>query len=169
MREKFDLAIRIGRPHEQSHVIRCVCPLRALVCASPAYLEAHGTPLVPSDLASHNCLGYTTPPETWNFVGGTQIKTGGNLNADNGDALRRAALAGLGIVYLPTFLIGDDVRAGRLEPLLVEFIDLTADVFAVYLESRHLSPKVRALIDWLAEELGPEPDWDRDLPCLESS
>ena len=92
------------------------------------------------------------------------MRTRGNLNADNGDALRRAALEDLGIVYLPTFLIGDDIRARHFVPLLVEFTDIETDVFAVYPESRHLSPKVRAMIDWLVEELGPEPDWDRDLP-----
>ena len=76
----------------------------------------------------------------------------------------RAAVEGVGIVYLPTFLTGDDIRAGRLVPLLTEFTDQEIGVFAVYPESRYLSPKVRAMIDWLAEELGPEPDWDRDLP-----
>lgn len=164
VREKFDLSVRIGRPREQTYVLRRLCPLRALVCATPAYLEANGTPAIPSDLESHNCLGYASPPEVWNFVGGKPVRTSGSLNADNGDALRQAALADLGVVYLPTFLIGDDLRAGRLVPLLVEFSDNVTDVFAVYPESRHLSPKVRAMIDWLVEELGPEPDWERDLP-----
>jgi DNA-binding transcriptional LysR family regulator len=164
VREKFDLSVRIGRPREQSYVIRRLCPFRALVCASPGYLERHGTPQVPDDLEAHNCLGYTTPPETWNFVGGKQVRTSGNLNADNGDALRSAARQGLGIVYLPTSVIGDDIRAGRLVPLLVEDVDIETSVYAVYPESRHISPKVRALIDWLVEELGHEPDWDRKLP-----
>ncbi|MBW2716320.1 MAG: hypothetical protein JRD03_09600 [Deltaproteobacteria bacterium] len=90
----------------------------------------------------------------------------GTLNADNGDALRRAALADVGIIYLPTYLVGDDLRAGRLVPLLLEHMDLedsTAGLYAVYPASRHLSPKVRAMIDWLAEDLGPEPDWDLGL------
>ncbi len=164
VREKFDLSVRISQPREQSYVMRRLSSLRALVCATPAYLDSRGTPETPSDLENHNCLGYASPPETWNFVGAKQVRTRGNLNADNGDALRRAALEDLGIVYLPTFLIGDDIRAGRFVPLLVEFTDIETDVFAVYPESRHLSPKVRAMIDWLVEELGPEPDWDRDLP-----
>ena len=86
------------------------------------------------------------------------------LNADNGDALRRAALESLGVVYLPTFITGDDIRSGRLVPLLTEFTGAAVDLYAVYPESRHLSPKVRALIDWLLDEVSPEPDWDRELP-----
>ena len=164
VREKFDLSVRIGTPREQSYVLRRLTSVRALVCASPAYLAAHGTPEKPADLTDHNCLGYATPPETWNFAGGTRIRTHGNLNADNGDALREAALADLGIVYLPTFITGDDLRAGRLVPLLTRFTDQVAGVFAVYPESRHLSPKVRAMIDWLVEDFGPEPDWERGLP-----
>jgi len=72
-------------------------------------------------------------------------------------------LAGLGIVYLPTFLIGDDVREGRLVHLLAADVDVDteAGIYAVYPSSRHLSPKVRALIDYLVEQLGPDPDWDR--------
>jgi DNA-binding transcriptional LysR family regulator len=73
----------------------------------------------------------------------------------------------VGIVYLPTFLLGDDLRGGRLVPLLTQYMDLersTTGLYAVYPASRHLSPKVRAMIDWLIEDLGPEPDWDRDLP-----
>ena len=164
VREKFDLSVRIGQPSEQSYVVRRLAPIRAQVCATAAYLEAHGTPERPQDLESHACLGYSAPPETWDFAGGVRIKTRGPVNADNGDALRRAALADLGIVYLPSFLVGDDIRAGRLVPLLVDHLDARSDVYAVYPASRHLSPKVRAMIDWLVEDLGPEPDWDRDLP-----
>ena len=86
VREKFDLSVRISQPREQSYVMRRLSPLRALVCATPAYLDSHGTPETPSDLESHNCLGYASPPETWNFVGAKQVRTRGNLNADNGDA-----------------------------------------------------------------------------------
>ena len=73
----------------------------------------------------------------------------------------------MGIIYLPTFLLGDDIRAGRLVPLLLQHTDFghdTTGLFAAYPASRHLSPKVRAMIDWLIEDLGPEPDWDRELP-----
>lgn len=162
--EKMDLSVRIRRPREGSYVIRKLCPIRALLCASPAYLEAHGAPSQPEELREHNCLGYRGPTETWPFSSGEFIETRGTLYADNADALRRAALTGLGLVYLPTFVVGDDLRAGHLRALLTERTRVQTSLYAVYPESRHLSPKVRAMLDWLVEEIGPEPDWDADLP-----
>jgi DNA-binding transcriptional LysR family regulator len=162
--EKMDLSVRIRRPREGSYVLRKLCPIRGLLCASPEYLEARGAPSEPSDLREHNCLGYHGPSEIWPFSSGESIETRGSLYADNGDALRRAALAGLGVVYLPTFVVGDDLRAGRLRALLTQHTHVQMSLYAVYPESRHISPKVRAMLDWLVEELGPEPDWDAGLP-----
>jgi DNA-binding transcriptional LysR family regulator len=88
------------------------------------------------------------------------VRLQGDLFVDNGDALRRVACLGHGIVCLPTYLVGDDLRAGRLVRILPDALELEASLFAVYPHSRHLSPKVRALIDFLAESLGPEPEWD---------
>jgi DNA-binding transcriptional LysR family regulator len=118
----------------------------------------------PLDVADHPCLTYRGASELWRFRTGEEIAVSGRLTFDNGDALRIAALEGLGLVTLPTYLCGPDVRAGRLVPLLLDHMHPGTSVFAVYPENRHLSPKVRAMIDWLAEELGPEPEWDRDLP-----
>lgn len=162
--ERIDLAIRIRRPREQSHVIRRLCPIRGLLLASPDYLARHGAPERPVDVAEHPCLTYRGATELWRFSTGEEIEVRGQLTFDNGDALRIAALAGLGLVTLPTYLCGDDVRTGRLVPLLLEHMHPGTTVFAVYPQNRHLSPKVRAVIDWLVEELGPEPEWDRDLP-----
>lgn len=162
--ERIDVAIRIKRPREQSYVIRRICPIRGLLCASPAYLERRGAPRTPAEVAEHPCLTYRGASELWRFSTGEEIPVRGPLTFDNGDALRVAGLAGLGLVTLPTYLCGDDVREGRLVPLLLEHMHPGTSVFAVYPENRHLSPKVRALIDWLVEELGPEPEWDRDLP-----
>lgn len=162
--ERIDIAIRIRRPREQSFVIRRLCPIRGLLCASPEYLARHGTPRTPSDVADHPCLTYRGESELWRFSTGEEIPVRGRLTFDNGDALRIAGLAGLGLVTLPTYVCGDDIRAGTLVPLLLEHMHPGTSVFAAYPQNRHLSPKVRAVIDWLAEELGPEPEWDRDLP-----
>ncbi len=162
--ERIDLAIRIRRPREQSFVIRRLCPIRGLLCASPDYLARNGAPRTPSEVADHPCLTYRGASETWRFSTGEELEVKGRLTFDNGDGLRLAALSGLGLVSLPTYLCGDDIRTGRLVPLLLEHMHPGTTVFAVYPENRHLSPKVRALIDWLVEELGPEPEWDRDLP-----
>ena len=162
--EKMDLSVRIRRPREGNYVIRKLCPIRFLLCASPAYLEARGAPSEPGDLRDHNCLSYHGPKETWPFSTGEFIEARGSFSVDNGDALRQAALAGLGLVYLPTFVVGDDLRAGGLRALLTDCTRVQTSLYAVYPESRHISPKVRAMLDWLVEELGPEPDWDADLP-----
>jgi len=162
--ERIDLSIRIGRPRTPSYVLREVCPMRGLIVATPDYL-ANAAPIEhPEDLVHHNCMGYRGPTETWAFRNGRRIETRGTFYADNGDALRNAALAHLGLVYLPTFITADDIRAGRLVPVLPEETTRTSAVYTVYPESRHLSPKVRAMIDWLVEEFGGEPAWDVGLP-----
>jgi DNA-binding transcriptional LysR family regulator len=162
--ERVDLSVRIGRPRQQNYVRRKLCPIRVLICASPEYLERRGIPRTPEDLADHVCLGYTGRTATWRFSTGERIQTTSSLNINNGDALRQAALVGHGIVYLPTFLLAEDIRAGRLIPVLTPHTQHETNLLALYPESRHVSSKVRAMIDWLAEELGPEPAWDEGLP-----
>jgi DNA-binding transcriptional LysR family regulator len=164
--EGFDLAIRIGRLADSSLVARKLAPMRLVLCASPAYLDTQGTPNLPDDLRTHQCLCYSTnslAPE-WRF----QAKDGspiavpvrGRLHANNGDVLRSAALRGQGIVYLPSFIVGADLQAGTLVSLLADYIPADAGIFAVYPHSRHLSAKVRVFIDFLAERFGPRPHWD---------
>ncbi len=160
VREKFDLALRVGTLRDSSLVARRLASVHAVVCASPTYLKDHGTPRAPEDLEDHECLGYAPPPDTWNFNGGRKVTTHGRLNIDNGDALLQAALAGAGIVYLPVFLVADQLRAGRLVPLLVDDTsEREAGFWAVYPANRHLSPKVRAFIDYMVEVL-ESPAWD---------
>jgi DNA-binding transcriptional LysR family regulator len=162
VREKFDLAIRItGRLSDAALVQRRLCPIRFVVCAAPAYLERHGTPSDPDELFQHNCLGMGASP--WHLLLSREWagKLRGDLFVDNGDALRRIALLGHGIVFLPTYLVGEDLARGRLVRILADDLGLEASAFALYPQSRHASPKVRALIDFLASELGPEPAWDR--------
>lgn len=159
--EKFDLAIRItGRLTDATLVQRRLCPIRFVVCAAPAYLEAHGTPRTPAELEAHNCLGVGASP--WHLLLSREraARLRGDLYVDNGDALRRVARLGHGIVFLPTYLVGEDLGRGALVRVLADDLLLEASAFAVYPQSRHPSPKVRALIDYLAETLGPEPPWD---------
>ena len=88
------------------------------------------------------------------------MEVNGRLTANNGDALRIAALEGLGLASLPTFILGEDMRAGRLISVLDRFIPQDIQMHAVYPHARHLSPKVRAFVDFLADRFGPEPYWD---------
>ena len=96
--------------------------------------------------------------------GEISIGTSGNLKLDNNDAMSRAVLGGLGVALLPTFIIGQALRAGKLQSVLSDYVPLERSVYAVYLPNRHLSGKVRAFIDYLVRLFGPEPYWDRVVP-----
>ena len=168
--EGWDVAVRIGRIHDQTLIARKFAPCRLLVAGSPAYLAERGTPWTVAELSSHNCLGYTLSsalgPHRWSFGvdGAITVPIRGNFQASNGDALVAAALAGQGLVYEPTFLLGDDLRAGRLEALTLDQPPMELPgVFAVYASNRRPPAKVRAFIDFLVQRLGPFPPWDRDL------
>jgi DNA-binding transcriptional LysR family regulator len=160
--EKVDLAIRIsGRLGDASLVQRRLCPIRFVVCAAPGYLRRNGVLRAPAELEKHNCLGVDASPWRLMLSRGRAVRLSGDLQIDNGDALRRVALLGHGIVLLPTYLVGEDLAAGRLVRVLPDELALEASAFAIYPASRTPSPKVRALVDYLAEAFGPEPPWDR--------
>lgn len=172
--EGWDVAVRIGRIQDQTLIARKLARCRILVAASPAYLAERGTPRTVAELSSHNCLGYTLSsslgPQQWAFGidGRITVPIRGNLRASNGDALVAAALAGQGLIYEPTFLVGDDIRAGRLIALVLDHppIELPG-VFAVYPSNRRPPAKVRAFVDSLVKRCGSGPPWDRDLDLPE--
>ena len=168
--EGWDLAIRIGVLNDSSLVSRRLAPCRTVVCASPAYVAAHGAPRTLADLSRHNCLGYMLSrrlgADRWSFGadGTATVAVSGSLRANNGDALRAAALAGLGLVYQPTFLVADDLRAGRLVALPLDREPApVGHVHALFRPDRRLPLKSRAMIDYLAGRIGPDPPWDRGL------
>jgi len=165
--EGFDLAIRIGQLQDSSLIARKISPCRQVLCASPAYLAKRGEPERPEDLLEHNCIVYslTSAPKEWRLVdaeGETHVvPVNGNIHSNNGLVNRAAALAGAGVVLLPTFYLGDQLRSGQLKPILCEFKPKDLAVYAVYPERRNLTPKVRAFVDFLASSLGPEPPWEK--------
>lgn len=164
--EGYDLAIRISRGGSGAHAARRLATSRNVCCAAPAYLARYGAPGTPADLKQHDCIGYSyaATADEWVFRDAqgqpypVQVRCA--IHANNGDTTRAAALAGLGISWQPTFLIGDDLRAGRLVALLPGFSLPDIDVLAVYPSRRHLSAKVRAMIDFLAEHFRDPPPWD---------
>ena len=163
--EGFDLAVRIGELPDSSLITRRLAANRLVVCAAPAYLARHGAPRVPAELGAHNCLGYTlgATPNEWRFLGPGgehRVRVSGNFQANNGDALRRAAREGLGVVTLPTFIAGEDLRSGALRAVLADYALPESAVYAVYPHNRHLSTKVRAFVDFLVEHFGPRPYWE---------
>jgi DNA-binding transcriptional LysR family regulator len=168
--EGWDLAIRIGNLSDSSLIARRIAPCRIVVCAAPSYLEARGIPPTVSSLSAHNCLGYTlsqrTPVDRWAFGarGEVSVRVSGNLRANNGDALLAGALAGQGIIHQPSFIVADDLRAGRLVALTLDHPNVElGGIYAVYLPDRHPPAKVRAFIDFIAARFAPDPPWDRDL------
>jgi DNA-binding transcriptional LysR family regulator len=168
----WDLAIRIGRMADSAMVARRIAPSPIVVCAAPSYLDARGRPGTVADLADHACLTYTLgrmqAPGRWLFGadGRVSVAVSGPCRADNGDALLAAAVAGAGIIYEPTFIVGDALRAGLLERIDLDEppIELQG-IYAVQPGSRLAPAKVRAFIDLLVERFGHDPPWDRDLPA----
>ena len=166
--EGFDIAIRMTRDKAPNIVARTLAPVRWAVCATPDYLKRQGTPRAPADLARHNCLFYSflESSSEWRFTGGageTAVQVSGNFSVNNSEALREAVLKGLGIALLPTFTVGADLRQKRLRPVLADYRahgTFGSEVYAVYLPTRYLSPKVRAFVDFFAARFGPEPYWD---------
>jgi DNA-binding transcriptional LysR family regulator len=163
--ERHDMAVRIGRLTDSSLVARKLASSRVIVVASPDYLARRGTPMTPAELAGHDCLVYSnrTIADQWRI--GDRVAAGLNprVKANNGDAICAAAAAGLGLAVLPTFIAGPAVARGALRIILADVPYEDAGVYAVYLPSRHLSAKVRLLVDFLASHFGGRPYWDEGL------
>jgi DNA-binding transcriptional LysR family regulator len=163
--EGFDLAVRIGTAGSENLVARKLSETRMLPCAAPTYLAAHGAPEVPEDLERHNCLTYeyVTPRNLWRFrdPAGREraVRVSGTLHTNNGDLLAEVAARGAGIFFGPAFIVGPDVRAGRLVPLLQDFTLAPVPIYAVYPSRKHLSAKVRRFVEFLVERYAQAQDW----------
>ncbi|WGF86829.1 LysR family transcriptional regulator [Marinivivus vitaminiproducens] len=167
--EGHDVAIRIGRLADSSLTARTIAHATCVACASPAYLERHGTPGHPVDLETHAGLSYAnvTPSQQWRFRApdGAQfsVKVPPRLCANNGDVLAQAACSHLGVAVLPSFIAGPALADGRLRRLLEPFEMPPIAVQAIYPHSRHLSSKVRLFVDAMKRRFGSNPPWERDL------
>ncbi|MDH7786529.1 DNA-binding transcriptional LysR family regulator [Ochrobactrum sp. 19YEA23] len=167
--EGFDIGVRIGKPLDSSLIARRLCDARVVLVAAPSYLAEHGAPAHPQDLTQHSCIIDTNfrDPYVWRFAsqdGGDAeaVSVTGRLHFSNGEACLNAALAGLGIAHVPTFIAGPSIREGRVQRVLGEFESKPLGIHAVYPPARHLAIKVRTLVDYLADCFRGEPDWDRD-------
>jgi len=175
VQEGEDLAIRVGQLESSSLIARKLALSRRVVCASAAYLRRNGTPARPEELKAHNCL--TRKPiagtgREWKFTdakGEQIVSVTGSFQANHVEALHAAALEGVGIACLSTWAVGPDIKRGALRALLrdweVQPTATEAPIYAVYPHNRHLSPKVRAFVDFLVEQLGPRPFWNIDGSC----
>jgi DNA-binding transcriptional LysR family regulator len=163
--EGADITIRIAELQDSSLIARKLAPARRVLVASPHYLEEHGMPSAPDELASHRCLtyGHTTLLQRWHLTNNGEdlvVPVTSILCSNNGDVLRAAALAGRGITSLPTFLVGPDIKAGRLQVVLGAYAPRELGIYALYAPNRYLAAKTRALIDFLVERFGARPSWD---------
>jgi DNA-binding transcriptional LysR family regulator len=164
--EGYDVVIRIVDQPAPTLVARKLAPVNRKMVATPEYFQRYGVPRTPEDLEKHNCLTYTyfNPQDPWRLRGpdgDISVRAPGNMRVNDDDVLSQAVLGGLGLALLPTFIIGKELQAGRLQSVLSQYIPLERHIYAVYLANRHVSAKVRAFIDHLLKRFGPEPYWDR--------
>ncbi len=166
--EGLDVAIRVGQLRDSSLVARKLGQSTVVVVASPNYLQRRGTPRDAQDLAEHDCLVYTGNGigELWRYDGpdgqrGVRVKP--RMLSNDGELLCGAAICGHGLTFLPSFLVADAVRAGLLRVVLSDIMRNELGIYAIYPQSRHLTPKVRALVDFLRKSFGSEAPWESIL------
>ncbi|MBB6093261.1 DNA-binding transcriptional LysR family regulator [Povalibacter uvarum] len=163
--EGFDLAVRITNQLRTNLVARKLATSNLVVCAAPAYLEAHGTPQIPENLVHHNCLAFSDPTLAgeWRLSKEGRVsvvKAAGSLRASSNELLKLAALQGQGVVLQPTFNVSDELRTGRLVPLLTDYDAGALGIFIVYPHRKHQTAKVRSFIDTLVGRWGENSDED---------
>jgi DNA-binding transcriptional LysR family regulator len=157
--EGFDVTVRIAKAQESSSlVMHHLAPSPIVLCAAPSYLQQRGIPAQPEALQNHDCLhyGHIAQAPIWTLIGAKethQVRVNGPLCCNNGEVLRKAALAGLGVVMLPTFIVGEDLKAGRLQRILPTYPPPEIDIYAVYPLNRHLSTKVKLWTEFLKKHL----------------
>ncbi|OUM38584.1 LysR family transcriptional regulator [Pseudomonas putida] len=155
--EGYDLALRIGALEDSSLIARRIASVERVYCASPAYLQARGVPVKPEELAGHDCLPYGHSRQVqWQFRQGGKaqaIQVTGRMRANNGELLRDAAIAGMGVTYLPTFIVGQALADGRLVAVLEESTPPALQLSAVYPRHRQVARPVQGFVSFLRERL----------------
>jgi DNA-binding transcriptional LysR family regulator len=163
--EGFDLAIRATPSPDSSLIVRNLTPWRHILCCSPAYRDGHDTLQTPADIAAHNCLRYAFYPfgDEWRFTGPdgreTSVHVKGSLVTNSGETMRIVACMGQGLFLAPSFIVRDDVEAGRLVSVLDDYRPVEFAISAIYPHRHHLSSKVRSFIDLLVERFAEHRSW----------
>ena len=165
--EGVDLAIRVGQLSDSSLIAKKIADARIVVCASPKYIKENGVPKVPENLLGHRCinLGSHYRSHVWKFKsnqGNKPIKVSGSIVVDDGESLVAAATAGLGIISVPHWIVGGELKQGILKEILKKYpiTPNVSPIYAVYPHQRHLPPKVRTFIDFLVNRFRKECRWD---------
>ena len=160
--EGVDVAVRLGRLADSNLVARRLGATRRVLVATRTYLDAHGTPQEPAQLARHNCLlyAYLSTGNEWTFrgpQGDLRVHVHGNFKANNGHSIREAMLAGAGVALTPDWLVHEELQSGNVVALLPEFAPAPLEVNAVYPSGRHVSAKLRTFVDFLQEQFAAIP------------
>ena len=161
----LDLAVRIGDLGNPNLVARKIGETRLVACASPAYLERHGTPAHPDDLAGHNCFtyAYSSAKDHWRFrdPSGRVIEAhvSGSIHTNNGEMSAAIAEQGVGITLEPDFMLAAGIASGRLVRILEDYAPPATNIYAVYPSRRHLSAKVRTFVEFLVREFDGRREW----------
>jgi DNA-binding transcriptional LysR family regulator len=162
--ERVDLAIRITNALDPNLIARKLAVCRSVVCASPAYLQEHGTPKTAEDLALHNCLTYSYFGKSlWEFEkdgAPVAVPVGGNMSANESSVLLEAAASGAGITLQPVYAAAGLLRSGKLRALLGEYQPREMNIYGVYASRRQMPAILRAMLDFLVEEFNADTDWE---------
>ena len=164
LEEGLDLVIRIGELSDSSLIARKLAVTRRVVVASDGYLKARGRPQQPRDLAHHNSLVflYRAVRNVWRFEGPegpVSVEVRGDVETNSIEVILELLLAGHGVALMPTWLVGEHLRDGRLVQLMEDYVYPDAQIYAVYPPGRHLSPKVRSFVDYLVQHFKSDPLW----------
>jgi DNA-binding transcriptional LysR family regulator len=162
--ENYDLAVRNIPIADSSLIVRKIAPYRFVICATPKYFELHGKPERPEDLARHNCLVYAQSPwrSEWPLHGPdgeALVAVSGNLRSNSAIALCSAALNDQGLLLTSSFIVADHIKAGRLIPVMGDFLRSEYAIEAIYPDRHHLTAKVRTFIDMLVKHFHEQPVW----------
>jgi DNA-binding transcriptional LysR family regulator len=163
--EGYDLVIRTVPPPDSTLVVRRLTPWRHILVCAPSYLETHPMPETPADVANHNCLQYAYYPygDEWRFErpGGEQksVKISGNVVSNSAETLRHLTMSGQGIFLAPSFVVFEDLSAGRVVRMMPDYRAVEFTINAVYPNRSHLPTKVRLFIDLLVERFAEHRKW----------
>lgn len=164
--EGFDVTVRIAKPQETaSLIIHELVSAQRVLCAAPSYLEQRGVPNHPTELRKHSCLhyGHLAVETQWTLIGSDgehAVSVSGVLCSNNGEVLRDAAIQGLGIALLPTFIVGNNLQQGTLQTILSDYHPPELSIYVIYPVNRHLSTKIRLFVNFLKERFDTKLDWN---------
>jgi DNA-binding transcriptional LysR family regulator len=165
IKEVFDLTIRITDQLEGNMIARKISPCHHVLVATPCYIKKFGSLEYPENLSAHNVITYQyqNSPWEWEFTKKnktSRVQVHGSIQMNNSLAIHQAVLTGAGISRMPTFVVGEDIKQGRLIQLLPEYKLLERSIYIMFADRQHMAPKIRAFIDFFADRMKSTPSWD---------